>query len=632
MKETDAQHALSDRRQVLRRPLHAGPSGRLRSAPVSPYTVLHLALAGAFFVLALLHFATWAAVRSQRVQLWLASSFLGFAVLSMATGLTHPEASALTSDTRPWILLGVLPSIPLPYTLLRTAWSLLDVPLTRWRRALLAVALVLGAVRVLDVAWSLLRVPEPGMNAEAISHAAAGLSLPLFWLLATCVAGTWAFEAVRLLNRRGAMAVAVLAASFVALLLLGRELAIDVGWLSGRPLFVLVGLPFLLLASTSLAILTARSLRGADLGTGIHRYRRLTQLGKGGMGEVWLAVRTGRAGFHRLVVLKRMLANEADDPAVQVQRFIGEARTSARLHHPNIVSVYDLGQIDGAWFIVMEYLSGVNVLQLVRRVEKGGSLPLEVIIEICQQALRGLAYAHEQGVIHRDISADNLFVSFDGVVKVVDFGIAHRSGEAQESVPAVATSGAVPADSRLTQVGLVIGKAPYMPPERREGGEATASGDLFALGCSLYEMLFGELPAVSASGFQVPRLDRPEAPSVAQRLRAILAVALHPQLERRFPDARAFQRALEPLRHDLPPVELEQWLRENFAARWERERALLELSDPMPADVEALNTRSLTPSPNAAAEPTQLMKPDAPAPAAEQKTRLVPRSPEDPRP
>jgi serine/threonine protein kinase len=583
---------------------------------VSPYTVLHLALAGAFFVLALLHFATWAAVRSQRVQLWLALSFLGFAVLSMANGLTHPEASALTSDTRPWILLGVLPSIPLPYTLLRTAWSLLDVPLTRWRRALLAVALVLGAVRVLDVAWSMLRLPAPGMNTEALSHAAAGLSLPLFWLLATCVAGTWAFEALRLLKRRGAMAVAVLAASFVALLLLGRELAIDVGWLSGRPLFVLVGLPFLLLASTSLAILTARSLRGADLGTGIHRYRRLTRLGKGGMGEVWLAVRTGRAGFNRLVVLKRMLRNDVDDPAAQVQRFIGEARTSARLHHPNIVSVYDLGQIDGAWFIVMEYLSGVNALQLVRRVEKGGTLPLEVIIEICQQALRGLAYAHEQGVIHRDISADNIFVSFDGVVKIVDFGIAHRSGEAQESV-AVRTSGATPTDQRLTQVGLVIGKAPYMPPERREGSEATASGDLFALGCILYELLFGELPAISASGFQVPRLERPEAPSVAQRLRAILAVALHPQLERRFPDARAFQRALEPLRHDLPAVELEQWLRENFVARWERERALLELSDPTPAEVEALSTRAAAPSPHAAAEPTQLMKQDAPGPAAE---------------
>lgn len=596
---------------------------------MSPYTVLHLALAGAFFVLALLHFATWVAVRSQQVQLWLASSFLGFAVLSMANGLTHPEASALTSDTRPWILLGVLPSIPLPYTLLRTLWSLLDVPLTRWRRVLLGGALVIGAARVLDVAWSLLRTPTPGMNAEALSHAAAGLSLPLFWLLATCVAGTWAFEALRLLKRRGAMAIAVLAASVLALLLLGRELAIDVGWISGRPLFVLVGLPFLLLASTSLAILTARSLRGADLGTGIHRYRRLAQLGKGGMGEVWLAVRTGRAGFHRLVVLKRMLVNDVDDPAVQVQRFIGEARTSARLHHPNIVSVYDLGQIDGAWFIVMEYLSGVNVLQLVRRVEKGGTLPLEVIIEICQQALRGLAYAHEQGVIHRDISADNLFVSFDGVVKVVDFGIAHRSGEAQEPMAAI-PSGHVAAEPRLTEAGLVIGKAPYMPPERREGGEATASGDLFALGCIVYEMLFGELPAIADSGFQVPRLDRPEAPSVAQRLRAVLAVALHPELERRFPDAKAFYRALEPLRHDLPVVELEQWLRENFAVRWERERGLLELSDPTPADVEALSTSASAPSPNAAAEPTQIMRPEAPKPAAEQETRLLPRSPEGP--
>jgi hypothetical protein len=86
---------------------------------VTPYTLLHLALAGAFFVLGLLHFATWAAVRSQRVQLWLAVSFLGFAVLSLSTGLTSREASALATDARPWLLLGVLPSLFLPYTLLR---------------------------------------------------------------------------------------------------------------------------------------------------------------------------------------------------------------------------------------------------------------------------------------------------------------------------------------------------------------------------------------------------------------------------------------------------------------------------------------------------------------------------------
>jgi eukaryotic-like serine/threonine-protein kinase len=586
--------------------------------------MLHLALAGAFFVLALLHFATWAAVRSQRVQLWLASSFLGFAVLSMTTGLTSGEASAMIADTRPWLLLGVLPSIPLPYTLLRTAWSLLDVPLTRWRRVMLGVALVLGVVRVLDVSWSLLRVPETGMTAEALSHATAGLSLPLFWLLATCVAVTWAVESARLLKRRGAMAVAVLAASLCALALLGRELASDLGWLPGPPLFVLVGLPFLMLASTSLAILTARSLRGADLGTGIHRYRRLIQLGRGGMGEVWLAVRTGRAGFHRLVVLKRMLEDDQDDPAVQLQRFIGEARTSARLHHPNIVSVYDLGQIEGAWFIVMEYLSGVNVLELVRRVAGGGTLPLEVIVEICQQALRGLAYAHEHGVIHRDISADNLVVSFDGVVKVVDFGIAHRSGEAQERVLAVAS---VPSENRLTQAGLVIGKAAYMPPERLEGADATESGDLFALGCVLYELLFGELPDISASGIQLPRLERPDAPAAYELLRGVLGAALHPEPERRFPDARAFQRALDPVRHQLPPVELASWLRENFADRWARERKLLELGDPTPAEVEALRTRESPAAPRGAAETTQLVGPATTQPIAEQETRVNPRPP-----
>jgi serine/threonine-protein kinase len=463
------------------------------------------------------------------------------------------------------------------------------------------------------------------VTAEGLSRATAGLSLPLFWLLAVGVAGTWAFEAVRLLKRRGAMAAAVLAASLCALALLGRELAVDSGWLPGPPLFALVGLPFLMLASTALAILTARSLRGADLGTGIHRYRRLMQLGRGGMGEVWLAVRTGRAGFNRLVVLKRMLHNDVDDPAAQVQRFIGEARTSARLHHPNIVSVYDLGQIDGAWFIVMEYLSGVNVLELVRRVERGGTLPLEVIVEICQQALRGLAYAHEQGVIHRDVSADNLVVSFDGVVKVVDFGIAHRSGEAQERFLTSALPSAGTPDQRLTQAGLVIGKSVYMPPERLEGAEATVSGDLFALGCVLYELLSGQLPKVSVQGVRLSRQERPDEPAAYALLERVLHVALHPDPKERYRDANAFLRALAPVRQVLPEAELARWLRENFAERWTRERDLLELSDPTPAEVEALRSRELPAVSGEVAEATRPMGPQAAQTVAEQETRIKPR-------
>jgi serine/threonine-protein kinase len=412
--------------------------------------------------------------------------------------------------------------------------------------------------------------------------------------------------------------VATLAASLCALVLLGREFAIDLGWSPGPPLFALVGLPFLLFASTALAILTARSLRGADLGTGIHRYRRLTRLGRGGMGEVWLAVRTGRAGFHRLVVLKRMLEADTEDPEVQLQRFIGEARTAARLHHPNIVSVHDLGQIDGGWFIVMEYLSGVNVLELVRRVERGGSLPLEVIVDICQQALRGLAYAHERGVIHRDISADNLFVSFDGVVKVVDFGIAHGAGEPQEPVSAHVSP---PVGSRLTQVGLIIGKAPYMPPERLLGAEATVSGDLFALGCVLHELLFGKLPE---GGLPLPHGERPDAPAAYQQLRKVLEVALHPRPQQRFADARAFQLAFEPVRHALPAVELASWLRENFAERWTREQSLSELGDPTPAEVEALLTRTSAAAPGVEdAKTTRLLGPKAAPPVDEQTTRLL---------
>jgi serine/threonine-protein kinase len=245
-----------------------------------------------------------------------------------------------------------------------------------------------------------------------------------------------------------------------------------------------------------------------------------------------------------------------------------------------------------------------------------------VIVEICQQALRGLAYAHERGVIHRDISADNLVVSFDGVVKVVDFGIAHGAGEAQERVT---TNVSAPSEKRLTQAGGIIGKMAYMPPERLQGAEATASGDLYALGCVIYELLFGDLPDSSLEGLPLPRLERPDAPAAYQQLRNVLAIALHLDPKRRFADARAFLLALEPVRHALPAVELSSWLRENFAERWTRERELSELGDPTPAEVEALLTRESAVAPGADSEATRLLGPRAAPPAGEQTTRIIER-------
>jgi serine/threonine-protein kinase len=134
------------------------------------------------------------------------------------------------------------------------------------------------------------------------------------------------------------------------------------------------------------------------------------------------------------------------------------------------------------------------------------------------------------------------------------------------------------------------------------------SGDLFALGCILHELLFGALPVLSEEGLHLPRLERPDAPVAYRMLRDVLAVALHPHPERRFRDARAFQLGLEPVRHALPAVELVSWLRENFAERWTRERELSELGDPSPADVEALLTRESAGAPGVDAETTRLIQ------------------------
>jgi eukaryotic-like serine/threonine-protein kinase len=171
--------------------------------------------------------------------------------------------------------------------------------------------------------------------------------------------------------------------------------------------------------------------------------------------------------------------------------------------------------------------------------------------------------------------------------------------------------------SRLTQVGNIIGKVAYMPPERIEGAEATVSGDLFALGCVLHELLFGALPEFSEGGLRLPRTERPDAPAAYQMLRGVLEVALHPLPRRRYPDARAFQRGLDPARNALPAVDLTSWLRESFEQRWTRERELSELSDPSSAEVEALLSRESTVAPGAESETTQLVE--------EQETRLLQR-------
>ncbi|MCX5296059.1 serine/threonine-protein kinase [Streptomyces sp. NBC_00193] len=201
------------------------------------------------------------------------------------------------------------------------------------------------------------------------------------------------------------------------------------------------------------------------------RYRLEQRLGKGGFGEVWRAHDTA---LDRAVAVKVLLETAMADEAVA--RFRREATIGARLQHPGITVVHDVGQEEGRLFIVMELLAGEDLRSTLSRVP--GGLPVPVALELAAQAAEALAAAHERSVIHRDLKPANLFLMPSGRVKICDFGIAHSSD---------ATAG-------WTVTGRIFGSPPYMAPEQWRGERVDARCDLYALGCVLYALLSGEPP------------------------------------------------------------------------------------------------------------------------------------------
>ncbi|MET9469212.1 serine/threonine-protein kinase, partial [Streptomyces sp. NPDC006544] len=207
------------------------------------------------------------------------------------------------------------------------------------------------------------------------------------------------------------------------------------------------------------------------------RYRLDRRLGQGGMGEVWQAHDTA---LERPVAVKVLLEAATDDELVA--RFRREATIGARLQHPGITVVHDVGQEDGRLFIVMELLAGEDLRSALARAP--GGLPVEVALELAAQTAEALAAAHERSVIHRDLKPANLFLLPGGRLKICDFGIAHSSD---------ATAG-------WTVTGRIFGSPPYMAPEQWRGEHVDARCDLYALGCVLYALLSGDPPFGEADG------------------------------------------------------------------------------------------------------------------------------------
>jgi serine/threonine-protein kinase len=265
------------------------------------------------------------------------------------------------------------------------------------------------------------------------------------------------------------------------------------------------------------------------------KYVPITRLATGGMAEVYLARLEGAAGFHKHVALKVILPELADDERF-VTMFRDEARIAAQLSHPNICQIYELGEQDGQYFIAMEYLDGVPLTALMKQLPQAFSADdARMLVSLAMQACEGLHHAHEHGIVHRDVSPPNLFVTADGSLKVLDFGIARARDV-----------------SARTRSGLVKGKYPYMAPEQLRGEELDRRVDVFAIGVVAFEMLSGQrlfrretdyLVFQAITEDPIPTLAslRPDAPP---GLCAAVDRALARDKEQRWPTTRAFGEAL----------------------------------------------------------------------------------------
>ncbi|RMH44920.1 MAG: serine/threonine protein kinase, partial [Deltaproteobacteria bacterium] len=293
-------------------------------------------------------------------------------------------------------------------------------------------------------------------------------------------------------------------------------------------------------------------------------YRLLKRLARGGMAEVFLARQGGLEGFHRVVAVKRILPHLAATPEF-VRMFTDEARLAARLAHPNIVHIYDFGKVGEHYFIAMEFVDGVHAGQLIKH-GRSEPLPVELVARIGADACAGLRYAHaltdERGrklrLVHRDVSPPNLMVSFDGVVKLVDFGIAKAVTSVEHTRP-----------------GVIKGKFAYMSPEQCTGKPLTGASDVFSLALVLWELLAGRVaisrddPVAGMERIRDGRLERIEAvrPDVPAPVAAALARALAVDPKRRA-TAAELGRALEAYLKAAPRVvtsaELGAWVRERF--------------------------------------------------------------------
>jgi serine/threonine-protein kinase len=259
------------------------------------------------------------------------------------------------------------------------------------------------------------------------------------------------------------------------------------------------------------------------------RYQIIKIIGEGGMANVYLAYDTI---LDRNVAVKILRGDLASDEKF-VRRFQREALSASSLSHPNIVEVYDVGEDNGEYFIVMEYIEGKHLKQILK---KRGNLTIPEVIDIMSQITEGMAEAHDSYIIHRDIKPQNIMILDNGVVKITDFGIATALNSTQ-----------------LTQTNSVMGTVHYLPPEQASGKGATIQSDIYSMGILMYELLCGKLPFRGENAVEIAlkHLKEPvpsikeELPNLPQSIENVIIRATAKNPKNRYADAREMHEDLK---------------------------------------------------------------------------------------
>jgi serine/threonine protein kinase len=308
------------------------------------------------------------------------------------------------------------------------------------------------------------------------------------------------------------------------------------------------------------------------------KYTLVDRIAVGGMAEIFLARQAGLEGFEKTIVIKRIRPHLSKQASF-VKMFLNEAKLAAQLNHPNIVQIYDLGKIGESYFIAMEYIFGRDMRRIIPKADSMGiPFPMVYALKIASSVCEGLYYAHQKvdlygnplNIVHRDVTPENIFVSFDGTVKVLDFGIAKAANQIEQ-----------------TRAGEIKGKLSYMSPEQCLGRPLDCRSDIFSLGVVLYEWITGFklftgesevaiLKSITEGKIYAPSYFKSDIPEAVE---TILMRALEKDREKRYQTAWEMQYDLDQFlsQYEFTPsnIHLANFLKQLFTDELDAEKARL---------------------------------------------------------